>query len=150
MGKATLMTKTHSETSSVVNHLVRFAEAFIVPARVDRYATLARTERGRKKWRSEVDHFQGKLRLELSEHIPSRNRNIRDVLALLRIESMAVDVAFAFSSNRRLLEYLGETRSIVEDMIRTDIGAIISFVPGRLAIYWGEEPQEKYIFRASA
>jgi hypothetical protein len=94
------MTKTHSETSSVVNHLVRFAEAFIVPARVDRYATLARTERGRKKWRSEVDHFQGKLRLELSEHIPSRNRNIRDVLALLmsHSRSLAIDAFLSTSA----------------------------------------------------
>jgi hypothetical protein len=55
-----------------------------------------------------------------------------------------------FSTNSRLWGGVGNIGRILEDVIRTDVGAIVSIVPGDLALYWGAEPNVKLLFRAES
>ena len=106
-------------------------------------AVLARSERGRKKWREELDHFQNRLRKEPATPIPATRRTVEEIRVMLGKKKDEDCTAVAFSINRRLLAVVGDIDKILVDVIATDIGAIVSIVPGKIAIYWGEEPDAK-------
>jgi hypothetical protein len=97
-----------------------------------------------RKWRGELDHFQRRLRTELAEPIPAR---LRTVDALRKLLGQETTQAIVFSTNPRLLAGIGEIVSTLDDVINTDIGAIVSILPGELAPYWGEERDAKFLLR---
>jgi hypothetical protein len=85
------------------------------------------------------------LRTELAEPIPAR---LRTVDALRKLLGQETTQAVVFSTNPRLLAGIGEIVSTLDDVINTDIGAIVSILPGELAPYWGEERDAKFLLRA--
>lgn len=140
------MNRVRPDDEFVKSHLTEFARAFIVPSSADRYCLLALSKRGQEKWRSEIDHFQKRLRGDRSAVIQPKQRTLNEVLRLIG-DTGGDEIVAVFSTNRRLLAGVGSLAEILRDVIDTDIGAIVSIRPGRLAIYWGEEPDAKFLLR---
>jgi hypothetical protein len=131
----------------VKQHLAAFARSFVRPEQAERYETLAASLRGLQKWRDGLDHFQKRLRRDLAEPIPSDVCDVESIRKLLGRESASTEVV-VFSTNSRLSAGVGDLATILDDVIETDIGAIVSISPGTLAIYWGEERDAKFLLRA--
>jgi hypothetical protein len=131
----------------VKQHLAAFARSFVRSEQAERYETLAASPRGLQKWRDGLDHFQKRLRPELAEPIPPGVRDVESICKLVGRECASTEVV-VFSTNSRLSAGVGDLATILDDVIQTDMGAIVSISSGDLAIYWGEERDARFLLRA--
>jgi hypothetical protein len=129
-------------------HLIEFAKSFLLPSKIDRYCTLALSERGRIKWRDELDHFQSRLRPEVTTAIPSAKQTVSNVYRMLGLKIDQSNSAFVFSTNWCFHEGIGQLNEILENVVELSNGTVISIKPGKLALYWGEERDAKFLLRS--
>jgi hypothetical protein len=116
--------------------------AFVLPAKADRYKELLATKKGRLKVVGELDHFR--------DLDPRSCRKIADrgtyVTILGRLADLgAPDVCHVISSNPEIDGRDMPLREALQVTVGSRFGTFISCVPGRLAYYESEEPNERYL-----
>jgi len=120
-------------------------QAFTLPARKWHYIELLDTRRGREKLRGSLDHFHDLDPLFCWKVRPSQ-QNRAYILRFL--ESFgAPPVCHLVSSNSNLDGREMLLADALAHVVGSGYGTFISCIPGELAYFEGEEPNERYICR---
>ncbi len=127
----------------VVTHLRMFARAFVVESRAARFVELAQTRAGQVKWLVELDHFQRHLKRSRSRAV-GRDQSVASLLSLL---PAGMTEAVVFSRLRGLGGAVLPIEQAIAKTFRMGHGSILSVEPGRLALYFSEEPNANFWLR---
>jgi hypothetical protein len=116
--------------------------AFVVPAKIQRYADLLATKRGRTKVVSGLDHFS-----DLDPRFCRKITDSGDRGAILhRLHELgAPSLCHVISSNAELDGRDMPLRDALALAVGSGFGTFISCVPGQLGYFEGEGPSDRYI-----
>ena len=120
-------------------------QAFVVPAKKQRYADLFGTKRGREKIRLSLDHFKD-LDPSCCRKMAPGESSTADILRILN-NLGAPPNCYVMSSDSQLDARELDLSEALEDVVGRGMGAFISCIPGELAYFEGEERYERYICR---
>ena len=124
-------------------HCSALIRAFIAPERQDRYLNLLTSSRGRHRLRARLAHLPDLDQRFLSSP-PSNEHTPSALAALLRARGAPEECVLlaedASLDGRRLP--LTEALQLV---VGRGMGAFLSCIPGRLALYEGEGPSQRFI-----
>ena len=124
-------------------HEEYFARAFIVPKKQDRYLSLLGTVKGRSKLAHGLNHCQD-LDMKYATLIPLAQQHIEPIEKILK-QKGAPDVCYVMSSSWKTDGKTMSLREALEDTVGQAVGTLISCLPGRLAYFEFEIPNERYI-----
>ena len=128
---------------NVDEHLDAIINVFFAAERRDRYLGLAHSPRGRGKLRQALAHFQA-LDPRYARRLSSAEQSVETIEQLLRGHG-APATCYVIAESRLLdgrVLPLGEALTAV---VGRGSGAVVSCIPGRLAYYEGEDPDERYL-----
>jgi hypothetical protein len=125
----------------VSTHLVAFAENFIIFEKSKRYAALARSKKGLKKWMGDLDHFQRNL--DKSKVNLIGDKEIQNLASHFKRENEAL----VFSTLIGLGGVVLPLSVAIMKTYKMGNGSIISMELGKSALYFGEEIGENYILK---
>ena len=126
-----------------MNYEVSFINEFVTPERRRRYLALMESRKGRKKLIEALDHFED-LDMRRAKLLPASAQNVNQVYTLLKHKG-APDHCHVTSSNEDLDASEMFLRDALEKTIGMGSGTIITCIPGKLAYFESEEPNECYI-----
>ena len=122
-----------------------FFQAFVEPARRQRYLELLGTTPGRETVRASLDHFKD-LDSRFCERIVTAEQNPAEILRKLTAAG-APALCQIMSSDRTLDGRKLPLSGALREVIGRGAGTIIFCLPGMLAFFESEEPGERYICR---
>ena len=126
-----------------MNHEEAVVRAFILPQRRDRYLGFLSNQKGRKKFTSELAHFEA-LDPRCFVSIPPHQANPSSVAKLLT--SMGAGLkCWVISENSELDTQEMALEAALNQTIGRGMGTIISCVPGKLAYF--EDEDVRYILQ---
>jgi len=120
-------------------------QAFAVPRKRQHYVELLNTKRGREKIRLALDHFSD-LDLRFCHKVRPTEQNPADILRLLKSLG-APSTCYMMSADGELDGREMVLSEALSEVIGKGQGTFLSCIPGRLAYFEGEEPNERYICR---
>lgn len=124
-------------------HEEYFARCFIVSNKRDRYLSLLGTAKGRLKLAHGLNHCPD-LDMRYATLIPTAQQDAEQIEKLLK-QKGAPDTCYVMSSSWRTD---GQTMSLHEALRATvgqAVGTLISCLPGQLAYFEFETPNERYV-----
>ena len=126
-----------------MNHAVALIDAFVSPARRDRYLALLTSSKGRAKLRGKLAHFRDLdrryvFRIAASEH------TVEAISDLLRSKG-APATCYALSESVELDDRELELSAALEAVVGRGIGTFLSCIPGQLGYFEGEESGDRYL-----
>jgi hypothetical protein len=124
-------------------HEEAFAMAFVCPPKRQRVRELLQSEKGRKKFLSQLPHFSD-LDPRFSRIIEPSKQYAELVVKLLREKGAGAD-CYVISSLAEIDQINGPLDHILLEIVGCYPGTIVSCIPGRLAYYEGEAINERYI-----
>jgi hypothetical protein len=128
-----------------VNPESEFINQFISPVKRDRYLTLLRSKKGRRKLLQGLDHLND-LNMRYAHLLPSNTQTIDEIEVLLK-KNGASDHCHIISANEELDGSEMLLRDALEQTVGKGWGTIISCIPGKLAYFEGEDADERYILQ---
>ena len=119
-------------------------DAFIVPAKRERYKALLASKKRRKKLLDGLNHLAD-LDARYATPIPSN----ADVLALLKSRG-APDRCHVLSDGLELDGREMSLRDAIDAAERAMLGTLVGCIPGRLAYYYGESGEQRMLLERRA
>jgi hypothetical protein len=126
-----------------MNHELEFVRHFIIPTKRERYLSLLESRKGRQKLLEALDHFKD-LDMRRASSLPSTSATVNQIERLLKKKG-APDHCYITSSNQAIDGSEMMLRDALEQTVGQGLGTIISCIPGKLAYFEGEEPNDRYI-----
>lgn len=126
-----------------MNHEEEFVKAFIVPSKRARYLSLLESSKGRLKLIQGLDHLND-LDLRYAKLIPAGQQSINNIEMILN-QHKAPAFCHVMSSNSEIDNQNMSLHKALEKTVGQGMGTVISCIPGKLAYFEGEEPNERYI-----
>ena len=127
-----------------MQHEELLIKSFVIKERQERYLNLIATEKGRKKFRTYVAHFKD---LNITYCLPlNKLRTHSEFLSLLKSEK-AFDPCYIISENSNYDMKFLSLLNATQNLFNSGIAYFLSFIPGKLAYYEGEEPDQKFLLR---
>jgi len=126
-----------------VNHETEFVRNFIVFAKRDRYLSLLESRKGRRKLLDGLNHprdLDGRRR----SHLMPSAQTIGQIEALLKKKD-APERCYVISSSQNMDGLEMSLREALDQTVGQGRGTVISCIPGKLAYFEGEEPNERYL-----
>jgi hypothetical protein len=119
--------------------------AFVVSQKRERYIELLRSPKRRREFLSQLYHFHD---FEPACLIPLKRseESAEALLAVLR-RQRATTECYVISANAELDGMSDELARVIPRVYGQEEGTIVSCVPGRLAYYEGEPPQNRFILK---
>ncbi len=124
-------------------HEVALIQAFVNPSKRQRWLQLAGHPERRPKLRAQLAHLR-----DLDERFASRFGDGEQTLEAIRTTLLARGAPKACHLLSESAELDGRSLRLDEALqlvVGAGYGTLVSCVPGRLAYYEGEEPQERYL-----
>lgn len=122
--------------------------AFLVPARAARFRATIGSEKGREKIRARLPHhvrdFDPRYATELSSSL-----QVRDIEELLRAAG-APTRCYVLSEDPGIDGRLLDLHDALCGLLFNDFGALVSCIPGRLALFSDEAPGSQWLLRRPA
>ncbi len=126
---------------TATEHESAFLKSFVVGERRERMALLFQPSR--RDMHNELAHFKWFDERRISPIEP--NDQHPDHIARLLKAKGAPDIGYVISEYRELDGTFMELNAALEATVGHGVGSIISCIPGRLAFYEGEMPEERFI-----
>lgn len=116
--------------------------AFFVPEQRTRFLARLRAPKSRQKMLQELAHFHD-LDARFAHRIPSRSQMVEGIYRLLR-EKGAPKRCYVLGGGTWDGQEV-DLREALEEFVGVSFGTFLSCIPGKLAYFGGEEPNERYI-----
>jgi hypothetical protein len=126
-----------------MNHESEFIRHFVNPKKRGRYLSLIETCKGRKKFLGVLDHFD-QLDTRYARLLPTGMQTIVQIEELLR-QRGAPDRCHVISSNVDIDDREMLLSEALQETIGRGFGTVLSCIPGKLAYFEGEEPNQRYL-----
>lgn len=133
MGSSIVRTSAHEEG------LVR---AFIVPGRREQFLRRLMNPRTRDKILRQLAHFYD-LDPRFAHRIPPGDQTVEKIYRLLKGKG-APDTCYVMGMSTLDGREVA-LREAIEDVVGTSWGDFLSCIPGKLGLFVGEEPNERYL-----
>jgi hypothetical protein len=130
-----------------MNHETELVKAFITPLKRSRYFSLLESPKGRLKLIKELDHF-GDLDMHYAKLIPMSQQSADGIERLLK-QKGAPAICHVMSVNSNIDNQELSLCKALEETVGRGMGTVISCIPGKLAYFEDEEPNERYILERS-
>lgn len=130
-----------------MNHELELVKAFITPLKRSRYLSLLESSKGRLKLIKGLDHFDD-LDMRYAKLIPGGQQSVDDIERLLKKKG-APAICHVMSVNSEIDNQEVLLCKALEETVGRGMGTLISCVPGKLAYFENEEPNERYILERS-
>lgn len=130
-----------------MNHEAEFIKRFVVSQRRRRYLSLLESHKGRQKLLEALDHFD-EFDPQYARLVPADSQTVDHIEALLKRKG-ALDSCHVTSSNADIDDREMPIREALRQTVGRGSGTIISCIPGKLAYFEGEEPNQRYILEAT-
>lgn len=124
-------------------HEEQFALSFIVPEKKERYLSLLRSERGRKKLIAGFHHCRD-LDSRFAKLIPSARQSARSIEDSLKKRG-APEVCYVMADNPKIDGKEMNLSEALLEIVGMDAGALLSCIPGKLAYLEMEGLGERYL-----
>lgn len=121
---------------------------FVLAAKRRRVAELLGSPKRRSKMLAELPHFRHWDPAAVV-HLPAAQQTGPHVLAALQRLGAPAE-AYVMSSHHSLDGRSCSLADAVRDVVSSSTGTVISCIPGRLAYFEGEEPNDRLILRTTA
>jgi len=125
-------------------HEEKFVLAFVAPEKRERYLSMLRSSKARKRLLSKLPHCAD-LNMRYGIRVPSAEQHLDDVERLLRRKG-APENCFVISADDEIDNQAMPLRKALEQTIGMNMGTFISCVPGKLGYFEFEDLGERYIF----
>ena len=128
-----------------MGHEEELFKAFIVPERRGRYLALLESAKKRSKLVNRLPHCHD-IDPRYSRLVPVHLQTSEDIYSLLTAEG-APQTCHVVSE---LSDVDGRDMPLIEALdvvVASEMGTLLSCIPGKLAYYEGEEPGERYILQ---
>jgi hypothetical protein len=129
-----------------MNHELEFIQQFIVPAKRDRYFSLMRSNKGRRKLLDGLNHPKD-LDMRCVCSLQPNAQTVNQIEVLLKSKG-AFERCHIISSDPDLDGSEMLLHDALEQTLGKGSGTIISCISGKLAYFEGEEQNERYILEA--
>lgn len=126
-----------------MNDEEEFFRAFTVPAHRARFLSLLESKKGRDKLVRLLDHFD-ESNFQHAMRIPVDQQAAFEIEKLLRRKG-SFEICHIMSTNHESDQKKLPLDHALKATIGNGFGTIISCIPGKLAYFEGEEPNERYI-----
>lgn len=128
---------------SELEHSSALVRAFIAPDRRERYLGLLASARGRAKLRRALAHLHD-LDPRCTRELPKGVNTPAEIAAFLSAKG-APDECVLLAEDDALDGRCLPLADALDAVVGRGMGAFISCLPGRLALYEGEGPRERYL-----
>lgn len=127
-----------------MEHEAVVIRAFIVPERRARYLDRLLSPKGRRKFMKRNFPHMNDLDPRYAQKIDPRRQHAPQIYELLR-DRGAPEACYVMSATADLDGQRVGLREALEDVVGWHDGTFISCIPGKLAYFEGEDPNERYI-----
>ncbi len=136
----------HQKMQSMEHELL-LIKTFVTKERQERYLNLIATEKGRKKFRTYLSHFND---LNDKYCIPLRSLDSYCLLYDLLKSEGAPDVCYVISENSKYDLKTLPIMDATKQLFNSGIAFFLSCIPGRLAYYEGEDSTQRFVLSVKA
>lgn len=131
---------------SLINrHEVEFIKSFVIPQKQQRFLEFVNSEKGRRKFTSELDHPNFISSEFICEISPSQE-TVESISKILR-NKHAPPICYVISSNGTIDSCELPIDVALEETIGRGSGTVLSFLPGRLAFFENEDGDMRFILK---
>ena len=118
--------------------------AFLKPSRKRRWVEALRSKRRAKATARFYHDFAADLDPRYFEQVPSSRASAAALYRTLR-EKGAPERCYVVSARADLDGHELDLRAVLEAIAAGGVGTLVSCVPGRLAYFEGEDPEDRYV-----
>src|ERR1700722_10123553 len=128
-----------------MKHELLLIKQFVIKSRQERYLNLLQTDKGRKKLRSYISHFK-----DLDKKYCTAAHKLHSYVELYDLLKLAgaPDTCYIISENSKYDMRSLEILEAGKQLFGSGVSFFLSCIPGQLAYYEGEDPNERFILKA--
>ncbi len=124
-------------------HEEELVRAFIKPHKKQRYISLFSSKKGREKILKNLAHFKD-FNFKLLQKLEASQQNVSYITSRLN-KLTNKDVCYIISENARIDGKNLKISDALFEVVGSQMGTILSIIPGKVIYYEGEEKSERYI-----
>jgi hypothetical protein len=128
-------------------HEELFANTFITPAKRERYSSLIKSKKGRKKILNGFYHIRD-LDKRYAKLIPANQQSAESIFQTLK-QKGAPDICYIMSDDLDIDQKEMPLREAILRIEGSNIGTFVSCIAGRLGYFEKEDISERYILETS-